>query len=155
MTRTRLAASPALRFLLVGAASTAGYLALYALLRLQLPAQAANVGALLATGDVNTVLNRRWSFGLPGRPPGAERAKGVAAYLVSLVATSAALALLGLLGVRGTAPELVALVVANAVAGIAHYLLLQRWAFAGAQPRTAASSGRARTVCVGGANTPG
>ena len=138
--------SPALRFLLVGALSTAGYLVLYALLRLQLPAQVANVGALLATGDVNTVLNRRWSFHLDGPTPPGQRARGVAAYLVSLVATSVALALLDLLWARGATAELVALVVANGVAGAAHYVLLRRWAFAThlrrAAPPAPAASGR-------------
>jgi putative flippase GtrA len=132
----RLLDSPVLRFLVVGGASTVGYLALYALLRLWLPAQLANVLALLATGDVNTVLNRRWSFGLQGTPPAGQRVRGVAAYLVGLVATSAALALLGAVGVDGTVAELTALGLANAVAGVVHYVLLRSWAFG--LPRAAA-----------------
>ena len=123
--------SPVLRFLLVGAASTVGYLALYALLRLQLPAQVANAFALLATGDVNTALNRRWSFRMAGPAPSRQRAKGIAAYLVSLAATSTALGVLELTGAGGRTAELVALVAANALAGVVHYALLRRWAFAG------------------------
>jgi len=125
----RLLASPAVRFLVVGGACTLGYLALYALLRLVLPSQVANVLALLATGDVNTVLNRRWAFRMQGPVPRRERAKGVVAYLVSLVATSTVLALLDVVGAQGSTAELTALLVANALAGIVHYVLLRTWAF--------------------------
>lgn len=120
---------PAARFVVVGALSTVGYLAVFALLRLWLPAQLANVVALVATGDVNTLLNRRWSFQEHGPVPGAQRLKGVLAYLVSLVATSGALEVLALLHAQGRVAELVALAVANALAGVVHYVLLRRWAF--------------------------
>jgi len=135
-----LLASPVVRFLIVGGASTLGYVALYALLRLALPSQVANMVALLATGDVNTVLNRRWTFRMHGPVPSRERAKGVLAYLVSLGATSTALALLDVLGAQGSTAELTALLIANALAGIVHYVLLRTWAF---HPRDQAS------VCAG------
>ena len=133
---SRLLASPAVRFMIVGGASTLGYLALYALLRLALPSQVANMVALLATGDVNTVLNRRWAFRMKGPVRHRERAKGVVAYLVNLVATSTALALLDVLGAQGSTAELTALLIANALAGIVHYVLLRTWAF---HPRDQAS----------------
>lgn len=124
-----LARHPVARFGVVGAASTLGYLGLYAVLRMWLPAQVANVLALLATGDMNTVLNRRWSFGEQGPAPAGQRLKGVLAYLVSLVATSVALEVLVLLQAQGRVAELDALATANGVAGVVHYLLLRRWAF--------------------------
>lgn len=127
--RLGLLQQPVVRFGLVGAASTAGYLMLYAALRLCLPPLFANGLALLATGDVNTWLNRRWSFGEQGPVPPTQRVKGVAAYLVSLVSSSGALELLVLLHAHGRTAELTALAVANALAGVVHYLLLRRWAF--------------------------
>lgn len=135
--------TPVVRFAVVGAASTVGYLALYALLRLELPAQAANVLALPATGDVNTVANRRCSLRLQGHAPVHQRAKGVLAYLVSLVATSAALALVELVGADGTTVELTVLAAANLLAGVVHCLLLRRWARAAQSTDRGASAHRA------------
>src|SRR6059058_2914676 len=55
------------RFTVIGVASTIAYLVLFLLLRLAMPAQAANVVSLLVTAVANTAANRRLTFGISGR----------------------------------------------------------------------------------------
>src|SRR6266581_8197576 len=55
------------RFTVIGVASTIAYVALFLLLRLAMPAQAANVISLLLTAVANTAANRRLTFGISGR----------------------------------------------------------------------------------------
>ena len=129
----RLLRSRPATFALLGGATTVAYLGLYAVLHLRIGSQAANALALVLTADANTLLNRRLTFGLAGggRAWG-ERAKGSVAFLVSLVLTSASLSALAATGYDGDTGELVVLLLANAAAGVAHYLLLRSWAFRGA-----------------------
>src|SRR5206468_3503600 len=54
------------RFAAIGVASTLAYAALFVLLRLAMPAQAANALALLATAIGNTAANRRLTFAVRG-----------------------------------------------------------------------------------------
>ncbi len=56
------------RFAAVGATTTVLNLGLFAVLRMELSSQAANLLALVVATVVNTYLNRVWTF---GRPPGA------------------------------------------------------------------------------------
>src|SRR4029079_19517949 len=56
-----------LRVAPIAATSTVAYVGLYLLLRLGLPAQAANALALLLTGVANTAANRRFTFAVRGR----------------------------------------------------------------------------------------
>ncbi len=143
--RSAAALTRAVRFLVIGGGTTVAYLALYALLRLWLGSQLANVTALVLTADANTLLNRRWTFGLAGGSRAwADRWKGSAAFLVSLVLTSAALWLLAATPYDSHGAQLVVLLAANAVAGVAHFLLLRAWAFRppGARGTTPALLGR-------------
>ena len=55
------------RFTVIGVVSTIAYVALFLLLRLAMPAQAANVVSLLLTAVANTAANRRLTFGISGR----------------------------------------------------------------------------------------
>src|SRR6266581_1410940 len=55
------------RFTVIGVASTIAYVVLFLLLRLAMPAQAANVISLLLTAVANTAANRRLTFGISGR----------------------------------------------------------------------------------------
>ncbi|MEV6522935.1 bifunctional glycosyltransferase family 2/GtrA family protein [Longispora sp. NPDC051575] len=126
------------RFAAVGAASTCAYLALYALLRVGLGAQAANLVALGVTAVANTAANRRLTFGISGmRNAARHQAQGFAVFLVCLAVTGGALA--GLHAATGTPPravELGVLVAANLTATVLRFLLLRGWVF-----RTAAPSG--------------
>ncbi len=88
-------AGQALRFGVVGVASTVAYLALYVLLRAVLPAVPANALALLVTALANTAANRRFTFEVAGRA-GAVRhhAHGLALFAAGLALSSGALAAL-------------------------------------------------------------
>ena len=116
-------------FVLVGAVTTLAYLLLYVVLQPVVGSQVANAAALLLTADANTIGNRRFGFGLRGRRDAARHhAQGLVAFAVSLVVTSAALA--GLESGTDTTLHLAVLLVANTVAGLAHFALLRFWVFA-------------------------
>ena len=105
----------------MGAVSTAGYVALYLLLRTGAPAQLANAVSLLVTAVASTAANRRFTFGLRGRA-GAIRhqARGLAAFGAGLALTAAALAgLHAAVAQPGRALEVAVLVVASLVATVA------------------------------------
>ncbi|HKG50339.1 MAG TPA: GtrA family protein [Actinomycetales bacterium] len=116
-------------FVVVGAVTTLAYLLLYAGLQPVAGSQVANAAALLLTADANTIGNRRFGFGLSGRRDAARHhAQGLVAFAVSLVLTSVALA--GLESGTVTSVRLAVLLVANTVAGLAHFALLRFWVFA-------------------------
>jgi putative flippase GtrA len=120
-----------LRFAAVGVASTLAYLALYALLRLGVGPQAANLIALLVTAVANTAANRRVTFGVRG-PDAAWRhqAQGLVVFGIGLGLTSGALALLDTLSsAPATGVELTVLVAANLLATIVRYLMMRVWVF--------------------------
>ncbi|MEV0346041.1 bifunctional glycosyltransferase family 2/GtrA family protein [Nonomuraea sp. NPDC050680] len=116
------------RFAVVGVVSTLAYLLLFSGLRQAIPVLAANAIALLVTAVANTAANRRFTFGVTGSA-GAMRHQfeGLIAFLVGLALTSGGLALLPD-GVSHGA-ELVAVVVANALATLVRFLLLRVWVF--------------------------
>lgn len=82
----------AMRFAVIGVASTVAYFALYLLLRLSLGPQGANLLANVLTALANTTLNRALTFGVRGRD-GLLRHHlgGLAALGVALALTSAGL----------------------------------------------------------------
>jgi putative flippase GtrA len=125
------------RFAAIGAASTLAYLVLYALARNALPAQAANVVALLATAVGNTAANRRLTFGVRGRDRAVRHQfHGLAVFALGLALTAGALALIHReLPAPSREREYLALVVANAVTTSVRFLLLRRWVFRPASAR--------------------
>jgi putative flippase GtrA len=116
------------RFIVIGAASTVAYLALFLLLRVVMPAQAANVVSLLVTAVANTAANRRLTFGISGRSGSARHQfKGLIAFGIGLALTSGALAALGPDASR--LAEISVLVAANLVATVLRFLLFRHWVF--------------------------
>jgi putative flippase GtrA len=119
------------RFAVIGIASTLAYLLLFLLLREVVPAQAANLGALLTTAVANTAANRRITFGVRGGT-GAARAQlqGLAVFALGLALTSGSLAALdAVVAVPSTAAEVTVLVAANAAATLLRFLLFRGWVF--------------------------
>ncbi|MEU7852321.1 bifunctional glycosyltransferase family 2/GtrA family protein [Nonomuraea sp. NPDC049141] len=116
------------KFAVVGAVSTLAYLLLFSGLRQMIPVLLANAIALLVTAVANTAANRRFTFGVTGSA-GAMRHQfeGLIAFLVGLVLTTGGLALLPDTVSHGV--ELVAVVVANALATLVRFLLLRVWVF--------------------------
>jgi putative flippase GtrA len=120
-----------LRFAAVGVASTLAYLALYALLRLGVGPQWANLTALLVTAVANTAANRRLTFGVRGGERAVRhQAQGLVVFAVGLGLTSGSLAALGALsGNPPRALELGVLVAANLIATGVRFLLMRLWVF--------------------------
>lgn len=116
------------RFAIVGGISTLAYLLLYSLLRQVVPPLVANAIALLVTAVANTAANRRFTFGVKGSG-GAMRHQfeGLIAFLVGLVLTSGSLSLLPAGVSHGV--ELIAVIIANALATLVRFLLLRVWVF--------------------------
>ncbi|MEU7897696.1 bifunctional glycosyltransferase family 2/GtrA family protein [Nonomuraea sp. NPDC049152] len=115
-------------FAVIGVVSTVSYLSLYSLLRLLVPALVANAVALFTTAVANTAANRRFTFGVKGST-GALRhqVEGLVAFFVGLALTTGGLAM-----VPEGAPhwaELMAVIVANALATLVRFLLLRVWVF--------------------------
>jgi putative flippase GtrA len=146
------------RFLAVGVASTLAYVLLYLGLRTALPAQPANAVSLLATAVLNTSVNRRFTFGIRGRPDLARhQAQGLLAFGAGLALTSAALAALHAAVPRPTrAAEVAVLVGANLAATVIRFLIYRHWVFRnrrsgpGTQPAASAPAlaGRALPTAV-------
>lgn len=119
------------RFSVIGVTSTLAYNVCYVLLRTAIPAQTANLVALLATTVGNTALNRRITFGVRGRRRLARhQAQGLVIFAIGLGLTSVALAILT--AIRARPPRLAELTVvtaANLVATAARFVLLRGWVF--------------------------
>lgn len=119
------------RFGFVGVLSTIAYALLYLVLRGIVPAQTANVLALLVTAIGNTALNRRLTFGVSGRSGRVKhQLRGLVAFGIgwSLTASS-----LWLLHAVVPAPErwleIGILTLANLVATVVRFSLFQAWVF--------------------------
>jgi putative flippase GtrA len=117
------------RFTVIGVASTIAYLVLFLLLRLAMPAQAANVVSLLVTAVANTAANRRLTFGVSGRANAARhQVKGLITFGVGLALTSGSLAMLGPARASRLA-EVSVLIGANLAATVIRFLLYRHWVF--------------------------
>jgi putative flippase GtrA len=117
------------RFTVIGVASTMAYVALFLLLRLAMPAQAANVVSLLLTAVANTAANRRLTFGISGRSNAARhQVKGLIAVGIGLALTSGSLAMLGPARASRLA-EVAVLITANLAATVLRFLLYRYWVF--------------------------
>jgi putative flippase GtrA len=117
------------RFAAIGVLSTVAYLALFALLRTGVTAQAANVMALLATAVANTAANRRLTFGIVGRRhAGRHHLQGLFVFGLGLALTSGCLAALAAVT---SAParwvELAVVTGANLAATVLRFVLLRLW----------------------------
>jgi putative flippase GtrA len=124
-----------LRFAAVGVASTVAYLLLYALLRIGIGPQWANLIALLVTAVANTAANRRLTFGVRGSGRAwRHQAQGLVVFAVGLGLTSGSLAVLD--AFSSTPPkavELAVLIAANLVATGVRFLMMRIWVFRAAR----------------------
>jgi putative flippase GtrA len=116
-----------LRFGAIGIASTLAYLALFAVLRPDIGAQAANLGALLVTAIANTAANRRLTFGVRGSGRIARHhVQGLVIFGLGLALTGGAL---GLLSIVDPAPapavEIATVMAANLLATLLRFVLLR------------------------------
>jgi glycosyltransferase involved in cell wall biosynthesis len=119
------------RFAVIGVSSTLAYLALYAVLRGAVPAQAANAVALLATAIANTAANRHFTFSIRGNARMLRhQVQGLVVFALALALTSGSLALLQAHDPRSSrAVELAVLTAANLIATILRFVLLRIWVF--------------------------
>jgi len=127
-----LVASPLLRFVLVGIASTLAFAALYVLLRGPLGATGANAIALAITAVGNTLANRAFTFGVRGRA-GLERqlSMGFVVYVITVALATGALTVLHALQPDPSrALEVTVLVAASTCATVTRYVALRMWVFA-------------------------
>ena len=125
-------ATPAMRFVLVGLASTLAYAGLFLALRQAMAAGVANALALALTAVANTQANRHFTFRRRGRAGLVrQHAAGALVYVLALALTGGALDVL-----RGLDPdpsrllEVTVLVVASACATVSRYVALRSWIFA-------------------------
>lgn len=123
--------SSLVRFALVGVASTVLFAVLFLAFRGILPAQAANVTALLLATFVNTAVNRRFTFGVVGRDGRwRQQVQGYVVLGIALAITAASLALLHTVSPdAGPTVELVVLTAANLLATLIRFLLFRSWIF--------------------------
>jgi glycosyltransferase involved in cell wall biosynthesis len=127
-----LGASPIVRFLGIGIASTVAYALLFLLLTGPLGAIGANAAALALTAVGNTAANRRLTFGVRGRRHLVRHhARGAVVFVLTLALTNGALAVLhGVDPHPARAVELTVLVAASLVATVTRYVALKTWVFA-------------------------
>lgn len=118
----------AMRFALVGVASTVLYTVLFMLLDMRLNHHVANVTALLICTVLNTWVNQRFTFDASGHSGGrAAHVQSLAILAVTLAVTTAALALEHHLWPgAGTALDTVTVTVANALATVVRFLTFRR-----------------------------
>ncbi|HEY3558849.1 MAG TPA: bifunctional glycosyltransferase family 2/GtrA family protein [Kribbella sp.] len=128
--RTALAAR-VLRFGAVGVLSTAAYALLYLLLRQGMPAQVANLLALLITAVGNTTLNRRITFGVRGvEGRWRHQLRGLVTFGIGWSLTAASLWLLHTaVPAPHQAVEITVLTIANLAATVVRFSLFQTWVF--------------------------
>jgi putative flippase GtrA len=134
---SRMSAAPgsllrqAVRFTVIGVASTIAYLLLFVALHHAVGAQAANLLALLLTAVANTAANRRFTFGVRGAVGAAShQIEGLVVFGIALAITSGSLAVLHLMMSQPhRAVELAVLVGANLTATAIRFVLLRGWVF--------------------------
>jgi len=113
----------------IGIVSTAAYALLYAILRGHASATISNLIALVVTAVGNTAANRRLTFGVRGRETVLrDQLAGLFAFCVALAITTGSIALLHRVAPdAGRALELLVLLLANALATLARFVLLSTW----------------------------
>ncbi|GAA2818080.1 bifunctional glycosyltransferase family 2/GtrA family protein [Kribbella solani] len=128
--RTAMAAR-VLRFCAVGVLSTAAYALLYLVLRQGMPAQVANLLALLITAVGNTALNRRITFGVRGvEGRWRHQLRGLVTFGIGWSLTAASLWLLHTaVAAPHQAVEITVLTAANLAATVVRFSLFQTWVF--------------------------
>lgn len=120
------------KFALVGVASTLLHLGLFALLHvLGLPAQGANLAALILATLFNTSANRRWTFGVKGSANAAKHhAQGLAIFVLTWAVTAGGLALLDVLVPDASVVlSTAALGFATAVSTVVRFVAMRFWMF--------------------------
>ena len=121
------------RFAAVGATTTVLNLGLFAVLRMELSSQAANLLALVVATVVNTYLNRVWTF---GRPPGSgsaarEQALGMLVFLLTWASTAGGLSGLAAVWPDASTPAQVgAVALATAASTVVRFVAMRYWIFA-------------------------
>jgi putative flippase GtrA/glycosyltransferase involved in cell wall biosynthesis len=128
--RTAMAAR-VVRFGAIGVLSTAAYALLYLVLRQGMPAQVANLLALLITAVGNTTLNRRITFGVRGvEGRWRHQLRGLVTFGIGWSLTAASLWLLHTaVAAPHQAVEIIVLTVANLAATVVRFSLFQAWVF--------------------------
>jgi putative flippase GtrA len=122
--------SQLVRFASIGAVSTVVFALLFALLAGPLGFVAADVVALGICSVANTAANRRLTFSLHGRSGRARHYRAALVLaLLPLALTLLTLLVLAVAGVTSLPATLVGLTAASAVAALARFVLLRRWAF--------------------------
>ena len=116
-------------FAVIGVGSTIAYAILYLLLRTGAHAQVANAVALFVTAIGNTLINRRFTFGVRERRGVAgDLVAGFVALGLALLITSASVAILGVVAPSaGRVVEIAVLTAANIVATLMRFIVLRTW----------------------------
>ena len=110
--------------------STVVFAALFLLLHGAVGPVAADVIALGVCTVVNTAANRRLTFNLRGRTRRVRhQLRGLVAALLPLALNLIALGIAAAFGITEAVPLVLVLTVANAVASLAKFVLLQHWVF--------------------------
>ena len=118
------------RFVSIGAVSTVVFATLFLLLHGSVGAVAADVIALGVCTVLNTAANRRLTFDLRGRSSRVrQQLRGLVAALLPLALNLLALAVAAALGITEAVPLVLVLTVANGVASLVKFVLLQHWVF--------------------------
>ena len=128
---TRSGPSRLVRFATVGVTSTIAYGLIYLALRDVAHSEAwlASVAGLAITAVANTVVNRRYTFGVQGRQgAAADYAAGLIAFVLALTMTTGVAEALRHLAPAAPHPfEVIALTAANLVATLCRYLMFRGW----------------------------
>ena len=123
-------------FAAIGIASTLAYVAVYAILRLVLPATLANALSQLLTAVGNTAANRRFTFAAHGNGAAArDHLGGLTAFGVALGLTTSAIAGLHWMDPHASRiTEVLVLMSANLLATLVRFVLLRAWIAPGRRP---------------------
>lgn len=119
-----------MRFVGVGAVSTATFVLLFCLLYGPLGPAGADVVSLVACGLANLAANRRYTFSVRGKSGrGRHDGSGLLLTFVPLAGTLVGLALVAAAGASGLGIDLLVVTIANLVATSWRFVLLRNWVF--------------------------